>query len=290
MIREIPYGGWQRCLEISNDHLRLIVTLDVGPRILYFGPPDGPNLFKEFPEQAGVLQPKVPKPDSGYWLPWGGHRLWVAPEGNHCYVPDNQPARLETLGEDHVRLTAQDEPEAGWRRGLEINLQSSAARVHVTHHLTALRDLNEAWAPWALSILDVGGVAILPQPPMGPHPENLLPNRNLVLWAYTSLQDPRLNLGDAEWQVRQDPTRGPLKIGLHHRGGPVGYLNKGWLFTTTVPSVEGATYPDFGVNCEIFTNESILEVETLAPLTRLRAGESVEHAVEWTLEARPGSP
>jgi hypothetical protein len=289
MIREIAFGGWSRCVELSNGHLRLVATLEVGPRVLFCGAPSGPNLFKEFKEQEGQRQPASPHPQSGNWMAWGGHRLWVAPEGDYCYAADNQPVGFETLDEHTIRLTTPDETLEGWRRSMEFRMIPGEARVQVIHRLTALRDLEHAVAPWGLSMMDVGGVAIVPQPKLGSHPEDLLPNRNLVVWPYVSLQDPRLSLGAVNWLVRQDCTRGALKIGLLHQSDRIAYHNKGWLFITTVPFVtRGAAateivYPDYGVNCEIFTNQDILEMETLAPLTRLRAGETATHAVEWCI-------
>ena len=42
-----------------------------------------------------------------------------------------------------------------------------------------------------------------------------------------------------------------------------------------------ATYPDFNCNTEFYTNGDMLEVETLGPLAKLPAGQSVEHVEHW---------
>ena len=42
-------------------------------------------------------------------------------------------------------------------------------------------------------------------------------------------------------------------------------------------------YPDWGSAVEIFTNDTILEVETLGPLVFLEPGEFVEHVERWYL-------
>jgi hypothetical protein len=44
-----------------------------------------------------------------------------------------------------------------------------------------------------------------------------------------------------------------------------------------------ANYPDGGCNCEMFTNQSMLEVETLGPLATLSPGQSVEHKENWAI-------
>ena len=42
-------------------------------------------------------------------------------------------------------------------------------------------------------------------------------------------------------------------------------------------------HADFGSQVELFTNKSMLEVETLGPLTRLAPGAHVEHLERWAL-------
>ncbi len=48
----ITYRGW-RCARLTRDALELIVTLDVGPRIIRLGFVDGPNEFCEYEEWWG---------------------------------------------------------------------------------------------------------------------------------------------------------------------------------------------------------------------------------------------
>src|SRR5689334_6210153 len=72
-IEKIQYRGWPNCYRISNGEVELVVTTDVGPRIMRYGFVGGPNVFKEFEEQMG-------KSGEPTWQPRGGHRLWIAPE------------------------------------------------------------------------------------------------------------------------------------------------------------------------------------------------------------------
>ena len=45
----------------------------------------------------------------------------------------------------------------------------------------------------------------------------------------------------------------------------------------------GVNYSDFGCSVESYTNQSMLEVETLGPLTNLQPGAFVEHVEHWFL-------
>ncbi|MGI0134549.1 MAG: hypothetical protein ACREBW_06300 [Candidatus Micrarchaeaceae archaeon] len=52
-VEKIEYGGWKNCYRVSNDSVEIIVTGDVGPRILRYGFIGRQNLFKEFQDQIG---------------------------------------------------------------------------------------------------------------------------------------------------------------------------------------------------------------------------------------------
>ena len=55
------------------------------------------------------------------------------------------------------------------------------------------------------------------------------------------------------------------------------------MFVKRFAYQEGKTYPDFGVNFETFTNQDMLEIETLGPLIELGPGKLVEHVEHWEL-------
>ena len=67
------FAGWERNLRLSNDFVEVIVTLEVGPRIISYRPTQGRSVFKLVREEAG-------KSKEDTWKIRGGHRLWTAPE------------------------------------------------------------------------------------------------------------------------------------------------------------------------------------------------------------------
>jgi hypothetical protein len=288
----IEWGGWKNNLRLANDFLELIVTLDVGPRILYMAPrrpasdstpagiATGDNLFCIFDEQNGGT-------NESDWQIRGGHRLWLAPESSEddpfTYFPDNAPVAWENLGEGRIRLTPPNESVHGIQKEIELRFHAESARVDVIHRITNTGEAPKELAPWALSVMSAGGTAIIPQPALGSHPQDLLPNRVLVLWPYTDLKDPRLNLGSGFFTLQQDTSRGPIKIGLAHAGHWIAYAREDVLFVKHFSFEKGAAYPDNGCNCELFTNKRMIEVETLGPLQTLAPGETTEHIEGWHL-------
>jgi len=274
----IAHAGWNRNLYLANDHAEVIVTLDVGPRILSYKRPGAENVFKSYDDQLGSS-------GESDWKIRGGHRFWIAPEDEVVtYHLDNQPVdyRIEEFTQEIVIDSLQI--QAGQiMKSLAVTLADNDSHVTVRH--TARNDGDEPIqiASWGLSVMKPGGIEIIPQPPLGEHPRDLLPNRGIVLWPYTDLSDARWHLGRDFFTLRQSEGFPPTKLGLAHREKWVAYVIEDSIFIKTFEHVTGAVYPDGGCNFETFTNDEMLEIESLSPLAALAPGESVSHTENWYL-------
>jgi hypothetical protein len=274
-VGKTAFRNWPNCYHLSNGHIELIVTGDFGPRILYCGLRYKDNLFAELPGDPLV------KPDQWYSL--GGHRFWVAPEAiDRTYYPDSQPVAFYQ-GNGFVRFTAPTEDLTGVQKEIEVRLVEGASQARVLHRVYNRGLWPVEMAPWALSVMAPGGTAIAPLPPRGAHaPENLLPTSSLVQWAYTDMSDSRWVWGREFILLRQD--RGlsePQKVGIANYVGWTAYANRGILFVKTFAPQPGESYPDMGCVVEFFTNDKILELETLAPLLSLEPGEATSYEESW---------
>jgi hypothetical protein len=149
-------------------------------------------------------------------------------------------------------------------------------------------------SPWCLTVLNQDGAALIPQPAYVPHPIDLpkgtkfsmddyLPNRNLTLWKYTDLADPRIQLGRSMWSLYQKKNTKAFKIGLRHTEGWIGYQLGDLFFAKWISHEIDATYPDRGCNTEVFTNSDILEIESLAPELPVPANSHSVHTEWWHL-------
>ena len=275
--QKVSYGGWPNCLRLTNGQVELIITTDVGPRVIRFGFVGGQNLFKEFKDQLG-------KTGGEQWRSYGGHRLWHAPEApTRTYFPDNVPIKYTWDGKT-LKLTQPIETTTGIVKEIEITLDASENHVTVLHRLTNKNLWEVELAPWALTVMAAGGRAIFPQEPYRPHPQFLLPSRPMVLWGYTDMKDPRWTWGTKYVQLKQDPSaKTKQKIGFMNTLGWAAYYLNGELFLKRFGFDSRRTYPDFGCNNETFTDPDMLEVETLGPLTNLPPNGSVEHVEHWFL-------
>lgn len=274
-MERVEYCGWPECLRMTNGSLELIITTVVGPRIIHCGFVGGQNLFGVIEETRGLR-------GGNDWHLFGGHRLWHAPEDMpRSYSPDNGP--VEVVEEtDYVRLIQKTEPDTRVQKEIWVRVCPSADQVEVLHRLTNHNPWAIQLAPWALTVMAQGGEAVLPQPQGDP--SSLLPNRRLTLWPYTNMSDPRLTWGEQFIRLRQDPgISRRCKLGLSAEDGWVGYVVGGEAFIKRFHYQPDREYPDWGAAVELFTNDQILEVETLGPLTVLEPGGSVEHVERWHL-------
>ena len=277
----VAFHGWTNNLRLTNGVVELIVTLDVGPRILVYRKCGGFNPLNVYGDQTGTTGESV-------WRNRGGHRLWIAPEDNvKTYFPDNAPVAWEKLGELGVRLRPPPETSNGIQKEMDITLAPTGSAVTIVHRLIRLEAAPVRLAPWALTVMAAGGIAVVPQPEMGQHPRDLLPNRNLVLWPYTDMSDPRWRFGRKYILLRQNSAGVPTKIGLSHQPGCCGYLAGGVFFVKRYPWNPTAVYPDNGCNFEMFSNARMVELESLGPLAHLHGQQTLEHVEQWELHDMP---
>jgi hypothetical protein len=276
----ISYQGWENTLRLANDDFELLVTTDVGPRILVYKTPLGENALKIFEDQVGSS-------GESNWRSRGGHRLWLAPEDAVLsYHLDNDPVnwRHDDFSGETVVECIQDNPQR-IRKTLGILCAAQGTRVSLRHSVVNEGEQPITLAPWALTVMRPEGLEIIPQPPLGEHPRDLLPNRGVVLWAYTDLSDLRLTLGTKFWLLRQAADYPPIKIGLAHRERWIAYVLSDSLFIKTFEYAAGAVYPDGGCNFETFSDSEMLEIETLGPMATLNPGQAANHHETWHLFA-----
>lgn len=285
-MQVVEYRGWKNNLLLTNGDVELIVTLDVGPRVIAYRLPGGFNVMKNYDSMMGGT-------GEAEWQLRGGHRFWLAPEDlTRTYFPDNRPVAWEQTGPLSVKFTPPPETEYGVQKVMHLALDPKGTRVTVTLAVTNIGTAATNLAPWGPTVMAPGGVEIIPLPAKKPHPGHVSnaktpddygPNQELILWPYFDFSDRRWTFGHRYIFLRQDVNKGPTKIGLAHRMGWVGYLNSHTLFVKRFDYRDGATYPDRGTRYQTFSNEDMLEMETCGELVLLAPGKTAELVESWEL-------
>jgi hypothetical protein len=272
-MEKVSYGGWPNCIRLANQNIDLVATTDVGPRIIRLGFIGAPNLFKEFPE--------VGTTGGDSWKNYGGHRLWHAPEAMpRTYSPDNSAIEHKWDGTT-LKLIQPTEAATGIQKTIEVTLDAQRDAITLRHLLVNKNQWPVELAPWALSVMQGPGRAIVPHEPAC---NDLLPVRPVALWGYTNMSDVRWKWGTKFIQLHSDPAaKTAQKIGIGCKPGWAAFYRDGQVFLKRVPFDPAAAYPDFGCNIECYTNGDMLEVESLGPLATLAPSATAEHTERWFL-------
>jgi hypothetical protein len=263
------------CVSLESAALSLLVTRSVGPRIISLRFNGGENLLAELPDIVTKC------PDGEIFHFYGGHRLWHAPENlPRTYVPDDTPVEVLPV-QNGLSVTQPVEVQTGIEKSIQVSLVADKPQVIVRHTLTNRGLWPVECAPWAITQLKKGGVAILPQ---SQERTGLLPNRSLVLWPYTDLASLQVSWGNRYILVRAE-MQGPFKVGFPNPHGWLAYWLDGTLFVKRAAFDAQAEYYDFGSSSECYCNNRFLELETLSSISRLAPGQSATHTETWELYA-----
>jgi len=282
-VSRIAALGWENCAHLSTDHAELLVTLDVGPRILHFALTGGDNVLRAFADQVGTS-------GENEFVARGGHRLWVSPETERTYAPDNTSVEYELRAPSSIHVA--NRAVAPWhlRKEMIISLATDRAAVRIEHRITNEGERPTEIASWGLTVMQPGGIELIPQPPLGSHDAEFLPNRVIVPWTYTDFSDDRWRWGRRFIFLQPKAGRPATKIGLSHRQGWVAYVLPGVVFVKAFAYEEGAVYPDLGCNFETFSKDDFIELEALSPMKQLAPGEAIGHTERWQLFPIQGIP
>ncbi len=262
------------CRWLTNGRVRLAITTERGPRIVFCGLAGGRNMLAETPEFT------LPAPNGTLAL-LGGHRLWYGPElPERTYWSDHEAVTVEELPNGARFIAAVD--GVGIEKSMALRLESEEPALVIEHRLRNVGATSLELAPWALTMVPLGGVTLLPQPQGNVDMAGLLPNRFLTLWPYSDPTDPRLGWGNRIVLMRGIPGAAN-KLGYRNAHGWLAHWLDGTLLVKTYDSNLAARHPDNGCNAECYLNDVFMEVESLGGLVTLAPGETVTHEEVWRL-------
>ncbi len=267
-----PYGEFGDLLFIENGDVVLGVPLNFGLRISYLSYKGSDNLMFEHPNNSTKFTT-----DNG-WRLYGGHRLWLAPEGEESYCPDNKPISY-TVYDDKVVFTQKRDPWLDVIKSFEISFTEDGL-VKIEHKITNVGNKVKRFAPWSVTTLAGGGVEFIP---LKEPASTYRPKYRLSMWSTAILSDSRIEFLNNGIRVTHEENREPFKFGVGHPDKSVTYTNKGVVFEKILNVIENATYPDGDVSFETYFIGEFAELETLAPLSDVEPNQTVCHTETWRL-------
>jgi len=238
--------------EVEVGPYKLGIAGDFGPRIVSLRRGDSPELLAKLGDEHALEHP------GGIYRFHGGHRLWAAPEYPEItYANDDHKVKV-SFQDGRVNLLGPPDG-AGLTKSIFVSRNDDS--LLIDHRITG-GDQSRQLAAWAITQFPLGGTAILPfvGDDTGPRP-----NRSLVLWPYTNLNDPRLRFMEGGALITSDDGL-PLKLGFGPMPQRLGYFREGWLFMKENHSIPGETVPDFGATNQVYVGQGFCELESVGEL------------------------
>jgi hypothetical protein len=255
------YKNYGKCVVFEANGLMAMVTVDLGPRIIYYGTKDF-NFMNEDLERnvsnSGEFFDNEYKPGEKWYL-YGGHRVWKSPEDMYTYTPDNYPVEYK-INPDGMGGVFVCNASKRFVYKLVVEMDKNGGLS--VQNITRSRFSGEKFYTWALSVVCKNGTLRVP---LNDKVDDLNPINNLVFWPYDDLKDERLTLTHDTLTVRQTDNPRALKLGVYSKKGRAYYTvgDKTLKWSVEAPNKDGR-YSDFGCNFETYTNQHILEVEWLS--------------------------
>ena len=264
---------WGKVLWLKNQGLEIGVALDFGIRIVHLSREGMENLYYEQPTDRSDTFTT----DKG-WILYGGHRMWLAPESDDSYYPDNDPVSY-TILDDGVLIQQQEDPWKKEKKRLQIRFLEDGG-VELLHSFQNASQETVVGASWGINTLDGGGTAKISF--AGARGFN--PKRVVSLWGHTDLHDPRLTFDKESLTATFMDVSDYLKIGLYANPGKAVFKNKGQKLTIEFDAAPMEDYMDGGCNFELYMCRKFMELETLGTRTEIHPGECASHREVWHLK------
>lgn len=279
------FKDYGKVLSISNGVVEVKVTIDLGPRIISYGYVGGQNFLCTEREALGGHTDKAYTDFFGTgkkWENFGGHRIWITPESYpETYTPDDTPVKV-TVTENGAIFTPAANVEVGVQKELEIKMDTDDTNVQVEMRVTNITDKPKEFAVWGITVCDKGGALIVP---MNTDDTGLLHNREISLWPYTDMRDSRIYWGNKYTVVSQDTSReDPIKLGFNVKSGTAYYIKNNEIFCKQFTTDhKTGVYPDGGCSLETYTNDIMLEFETLGEVKTVESNGTSSYTERWSL-------
>ena len=187
-------GVLGNCLIVQSKDVKIGIALDFGIRISYLSFKDSENLFFVQPAEMTDLSTKEG------WRVRGGHRLWIAPESEKHYYPDNAPVSYEIVGETVV-IRQPEDPWLKIEKIIEITFVKDDL-VKVEHKVKNTDALTRRFSPWAITNFSGGGEVVINLPV---REGGFNPLMRYSTWDYANLGDERVEFSREGIKIKHFP-------------------------------------------------------------------------------------
>ena len=285
-IKRINFEGLD-AIELRTPALRLVAITGRGPRLAFWGRPNGANLLYWAPG----------KHRRGNWDMLGGHRLWTtrpgADEAEETYAVDNLPCEVETHARSFT-LTGGIDPVLRIQRGFKVTLLESDC-IAIDHFVRNESDMLWSGGLWAITCTAPAQDA-----------RYLVPLGDGSSWDTATIVAFRtwggghggVGFDDPQFQFTKDsfvlhPSGRENKRMLRADAGIIALHDptQRLVFAKQAEYQPAGNYP-LGTNLAVYVGPGnfMVEMESMGPTVTLKPGQVLAHRETWVLSTAKAAP
>jgi hypothetical protein len=278
-IETTAYGRWDKAYRLALGDVVMVVVTEVGPRILSLTVGGGPNLL--FVDDDLSLSRGA---GEGAWYIYGGHRVWISPESEASYAPDNTPCSVYFDGD---RLDVLGPVDQATRLQRRLSVYAREGRFVVESAVRNAGDTLFLGAAWAITCVVPRGVVTFPWGTGGRWDQ-----KTITYW--NRWMDHGSDIGSNQWRPGADlfrvyPSGEEGKVGANSPEGWVAQCRRDATFVKS-RSWAPADYPDGGCSLEVYTCDQFIELEMLGPNQYIYPASEAVVVEEWTITSDSVDP
>lgn len=283
------YKGFGKSLYLTNGVVDLIVSLNIGPRVLRYGYVGEDNIFLADTENKCIVHQTSPAlkdyyGEEHYYCTYGGHRLWQAPEVHpKTHYPDNFPIEYEIL-DNGVKLIAPVQHKNLIQSSITLTF-GEGTEIAVHQEIQNMAPYMQEFAAWSITMCATGGVEILRRNTSA-IPGN--PNMSIALWSHADFTNNTIFIGKKYITIVQPTTHTSMKIGFELEHGDTYYVNGDTVFKKEFsPIYPYGNYTDRNSSFETYSCMHFTELEACSEFKKLAPKQSVTLDEKWSLCRKP---
>ncbi len=271
-VEMTSFEQWQHAVRLTAGRAEMIVVTAVGPRILSLRSGGGQNVL--FVDHEGISR--------GDWRIYGGHRIWLGPEAEASYAPDNVPCAVD-VRDNVVEISAPVDPLSLLQKVMIVSAEGETFRVR-----NIIRNTGTTLAPcvvWCLTCIRPDAKVCFP---WGRPGQWVM--KKICYWQSWCGGGHGSDIRSRQWQPGEDvfvidPTGEEGKVGTSGYEGWIcaAFPHAGATLFKRFAYHEGAAYVDEGCALQCYTCAKFIELESLSPQTVLHPGEQLCHEERFSI-------
>ncbi|WP_165933512.1 family 43 glycosylhydrolase [Arundinibacter roseus] len=272
--------GYENCLEIKNEKVRVVIEPNLGGRVLIYEIA-GKNIMYVDTTQNGWTLEK-----NGFTQPSAG-RFDIGPEAvtpkrNTTWAGAWKP---EIIDNKTVRITSKKDSVAGIQMVREFRLEANSTQLSCTQLVKNISNEEISGNHWGRTFAVGGGIALVPKNPKSRYPKGYCiyrPPFNGI--DFKPAAEPNVNVKENIIEIKNTPSQ--PKFVMDNVEGWLAYAAPNdLLFIKKYPIYPNRVYGEVtaATSSIWYYKDTMVEIEPIGPLEVLKPNESFSFTEDWWL-------